>query len=523
MPLSHSEQDVFAKACKLAKIKPTDAIHMRVAKQSVDARKKEDLKYSYVVDIQLLPQTKYNKANKNIQEIHPVCYQPQVSGSLAAKAPIAIIGAGPAGIFCAYLLAKNGFSPIVLERGKSVEERQMDVDKFWETGVLDPESNVQFGEGGAGTFSDGKLNTLVKDKFGRNRFVLETFVRFGASPDILYVNKPHIGTDVLMHVVANMRKEIIRLGGSFCFSSKVTDFQMEDGRMTALKINDERWMPVSAAVLAIGHSARDTFFTLYKKQVPMLAKSFAVGMRVEHPQEMINQNQYGEHADFHLLPTAAYKLTHQASNGRGVYSFCMCPGGFVVNASSEERRVAVNGMSYQKRDSKNANSAIIVAVTPQDYPEPDHPLSGIAFQRQLEEAAWNLANGRVPQQLLGDFEHNRPSAGYGAFESCVKGQHAFANLRSIFPEAVSTSFLEGMHAFGRKIKGFDREDCILSGVESRTSSPVRITRNDELESEISGLYPCGEGAGYAGGIMSAAMDGLKVAEAIMKKYMPLER
>lgn len=249
------------------------------------------------------------------------------------------------------------------------------------------------------------------------------------------------------------------------------------------------------------------------------AKSFAVGMRVEHPQEMINHSQYGTDADMSLLPTATYKLTHQASNGRGVYSFCMCPGGFVVNASSEPQRLAVNGMSYRKRDSHNANSAIIVSVTPEDYPDGSHPLSGVAFQRDLEEKAWNLAKGKVPQQLFGDFEQGKVSTGYGSFESCVKGQHDFANLREIFPEALKEAFCEGMHAYGRKIVGFDRADCILSGVESRTSSPVRIHRDETFQSEIRGLYPCGEGAGYAGGIMSAAMDGLKVAEAILQQEM----
>lgn len=520
MPLSHTADQVFARACKAAKIRERDVEQICIVKQSVDARKKDALKYSYVVDIRLRKQAKYSKSGKNIQEIQPVIYHPDITGNQPFDKPIVIVGAGPAGIFCAYLLAKSGYAPLVLERGRMVEERQKDVETFWQTGRLDPESNVQFGEGGAGTFSDGKLNTLVKDKFGRNRFVLETFVKFGAPEDILYVNKPHIGTDLLRTVTANLRREIIRLGGKFRFSSKVTDFEISKGRLTAIEINEKERMDVSAVVLAIGHSARDTFAKLYERKIPMLAKSFAVGMRVEHPQEMIDDSQYGREADKSLLPAASYKLTHQSSNQRGVYSFCMCPGGFVVNASSEEQKIAVNGMSYRKRDSQNANSAIIVSVTPEDFPNGAHPLSGMEFQRTLEEKAWKLADGKVPQQLFGDFEADRPSESYGAFESCVKGEHAFANLRSIFPESVSTSFIEGMHAFGKKIPDFDREDCILSGVESRTSSPVRISRNDAFESEVHGLYPCGEGAGYAGGIMSAAMDGLRIAEAVMKKYMP---
>ena len=521
MPLSHTQEEVKKKACKIAQIPSREIADIRIVKQSVDARKKEALKYSYVVDIEVKKNIKI-KNNKNISEVTPVSYHPERTGSIIPKHPIAVIGAGPAGLFCAYLLAKNGYAPIVLERGASVRERSRDVEEFWENGVLKPDSNVQFGEGGAGTFSDGKLNTLVKDKFGRNRFVLETFVKFGAPEDILYVNKPHIGTDVLLSVIEKMREEIIRLGGTFYFHTCVTDFRMEHQHLTALKLNDTEWMEISAAVLAIGHSARDTFFTLYEKQIPMEAKAFAVGFRAEHPQQMINENQYGCEADQSLLPTAAYKLTHQAENGRGVYSFCMCPGGYVVNASSEEGHLAVNGMSYRKRDSRNANSAIIVSVTPEDFSGDGHPLSGIAFQRRLEKTAWELAKGKIPQQLFGDFEADVTSSGYGGYDSCVKGEAAFSNLRHLLPEEASLAFVEGMHAFGKKIKNFDRSDCILSGVESRTSSPVRIHRNEFFESEISGLYPCGEGAGYAGGIMSAAMDGLKTAEALLKKYAPCE-
>ena len=310
-----------------------------------------------------------------------------------------------------------------------------------------------------------------------------------------------------------------RLGGTFHFSTKVTDLHIEDGRISKIELNHKEWKDVSGVILAIGHSARDTFEMLYERKVPMMAKSFAVGMRVEHPQDMINESQYGRNADMTLLPTAAYKVTHQSSNGRGVYSFCMCPGGYVVNASSEEGRLAVNGMSYRSRDSKNANSAIIISVTPEDFPKPDHPLSGVVFQRKLEEAAWKLAEGKVPQQLYADFKENKKSTGYGSFESCIKGQHAFANLRTLFPEAVNEAFCEGMESFGRKIRGFNRDDSILSGVESRTSSPVRIHRDACFQSEIRGLYPCGEGAGYAGGIMSAAMDGLKVAEAVIQQEM----
>ena len=521
VPLAHTREEIFQKACTLAQIPTNKVIFMQIMKQSVDARKKDALTYTYTVQLVVDKQQKVRKNHAHVQEIQPVIYQiPEKKDIvLSEKQTIAIIGAGPAGLFAAYLLAQCGYCPEIYERGKDVSARQQDVETFWRGGSLNRESNVQFGEGGAGTFSDGKLNTLVKDKFGRSRYVLETFVKFGAPEDILYVAKPHVGTVVLRTVLERMREEIIRLGGIFHFSTKMTDLHIRNGQVSEIQLNHREWRTVSGVVLAIGHSARDTFQMLYERQVPMAAKSFAVGMRVEHPQHMINESQYGTDADMTLLPTAAYKLTHQASNGRGVYSFCMCPGGYVVNASSEEKRLAVNGMSYRKRDSHNANSAIIISVTPEDYPNSWHPLSGVAFQRELEERAWNLAEGKVPQQLFGDFEQGKKSAGYGAFESCVKGQHEFANLREIFPEALNEAFCEGMHAYGRKIAGFDRVDCILSGVESRTSSPVRIHRDESFQSEICGLYPCGEGAGYAGGIMSAAMDGLKVAEAIIQQEM----
>lgn len=521
VPLAHTKEEIFQKACALSQIPTKKVQSMQIMKQSVDARKKDALSYIYTVQLVVDEHQKIRKNHAHVQEIRPVIYQIPKKTALPVeeKKNIAVIGAGPAGLFAAYLLAQCGYCPQIYERGKAVEERQQDVEAFWNGGVLDPESNVQFGEGGAGSFSDGKLNTLVKDKFGRSRYVLETFVKFGAPEDILYVAKPHVGTDVLRDVISRMRQEIIRLGGSFHFSTKVTDLHTEGGQISEIELNHREWKPVSGVILAIGHSARDTFEMLYERQIPMAAKSFAVGMRVEHPQNMINESQYGSGADMKLLPTAAYKVTHQASNGRGVYSFCMCPGGYVVNASSEEGRLAVNGMSYRSRDSKNANSAIIISVTPGDFPDPQHPLSGVMFQRRLEETAWQLAEGKVPQQLYVDFKENRKSTGYGSFESCVKGQHAFANLRTLFPEAVNEAFCEGMESIGRKIRGFNRDDSILTGVESRTSSPVRIHRDESFQSEIRGLYPCGEGAGYAGGIMSAAMDGLKVAEAVIQQEM----
>lgn len=521
VPLRHGFEDIKRKCAKMLRLAPTDILDMQIVKQSIDARKKQDISYVYTVDVK----TKQNeeKLLSHIKGVQVSIAQekhyffPKKGDTPLFTRPV-VIGLGPAGLFAAYELALHGYSPLVFERGKCVEERTKDVLRFWKTGVLDTKSNVQFGEGGAGAFSDGKLNTLVKDTKGRNREVLEIFVEAGAPTEILYENKPHIGTDVLVDVVANLRKEIIRLGGEIHFESEITDFIIEDGEITALEINGEKICKTKTVILAIGHSARDTFETIAAKKMTMEAKSFAVGFRVEHPQEMINRAQYKD-ADMKYLPTAAYKMTAQTGSGRGVYSFCMCPGGFVVNASSEENRLAVNGMSYYKRDSSNANSAIIVTVTPSDFPA-EGALAGVAFQRKLEEKAYALGKGKIPQQLLGDYKEKRASVSYGDFASCVKGQTEFSDLRGLFSDEMENAFLEGMEIFGRKIKGFDRPDAILSGIESRTSSPVRITRDDFFESNVKGIYPCGEGAGYAGGIMSAAMDGMKVAEAVASKYYP---
>ena len=447
---------------------------------------------------------------------------PQLGDEVLKDAPV-IIGMGPAGLFCGYMLAKYGYRPILLERGCDVDTRTKDVEEYWNGGKLNPESNVQFGEGGAGTFSDGKLNTLVKDKNGRNKEVLRIFVEFGAPEQILYENKPHIGTDVLKNVVMNMRNYIIEHGGEVRFGSKVTGVETQDGHLSAVIINDRDVIKTTQAVLAVGHSARDTFAYLNQINVSMEAKAFAVGMRVEHPQHLINACMYGS-AYGNRLPAAPYKLTAQTSTGRGVYSFCMCPGGYVVNASSEAGRIAVNGMSYSDRASHNANSAIIVQVTPQDYGS-DGALAGIEFQRKLEEKAYELGNGKIPVQYYGDYVNDTASSASShdnINKPCIKGEYTFANLRGLLPEACEKAFMEGMEQFDRTIHGFSADDAILSGIESRTSSPVRIHRDEELQSPtIRGLYPCGEGAGYAGGITSAAMDGILIAEKIAMQFQPL--
>ena len=530
LPVTHTEEDLKKKIVHTLMCRTEAVQSYEIIKQSLDARKKPELFYVYTVDVkadnekQLLKMLTRKKRAGNVQLHEAMPYVFPAGGNEKLKSRPVVVGCGPAGLFCAYFLAEYGYQPVLLEQGAPVEERQKDVEEFWKTGVLKPDSNVQFGEGGAGTFSDGKLNTLIKDPVGRNRKVLEIFVENGAPKDILYVNKPHIGTDILRTVIRNMREKIRVWGGEIHFHTQMTEvlFTENTRRIRGIVYEDllkkeKEEIQTETLVLAPGHSARETFAMLFEKKVPMEAKSFAVGVRAEHPQELINHSQYGDAKA--SLPAAAYKLTAKLPDGRGVYSFCMCPGGYVVNASSEEGYLAVNGMSYSDRGSKNANSAIIVSVTPADYPG-SGALAGVAFQRELEEKAYRLGKGGIPQQLFGDYKENRASDAYGAFESCTKGRTTFANLRGLLKDEMEQAFLSGMERFGQKIRGFDRADAILSGVESRTSSPVRITRDELFESNIKGIYPCGEGAGYAGGIMSAAMDGLKVAEAIAGRYDP---
>lgn len=505
--------------CKKYHIHETELMECSILRKSVDARKRETASYVYTAVVAVQNEKAILKRDRKHQmEIYePAVYRsPAVTGEKKLSHRPVIIGTGPAGLFCGLFLAKQGFRPILFERGAEVNQRLKTVEAYWngET-VLDLRSNVQFGEGGAGTFSDGKLNTAIKDPSGRIRKVLETFAEYGAPEEILYEKNPHIGTDYLTGIVKAMREDLIRYGGEVHFDSQVTDLNIKEHRICGVEINHETWYPCEVAVFAIGHSARDTFQMLLKRGIPMQKKAFAVGVRIQHPQEMIDNRQWGEAMPF--LPAANYKLTYQCKAGRGVYSFCMCPGGYVVNASSENGRLVVNGMSNYLRDSGNANSALIVTVTPEDFGSSE-VLAGMHFQERLEEKAYQCAGGAIPLQLWEDFFQNRSSVKLGGVTPVMKGKWEFANLREVLPEAVSSALMEAMPYFDKKIPGFARKDALLSGVESRTSSPVRIVRDDNMESAVQGIYPCGEGAGYAGGITSAAVDGIKVYEQIIKTW-----
>ena len=517
LPVDHRQEQLRKKIARTLKC-GEDTFSYEIVRQSLDARHKEDKKFVYTVDVSTPAEKKLLRKNrdKNVAFFEKKEYCFPKPGEEVLKNPPVVVGSGPAGLFCAWYLARAGYRPLVLERGQEAQKRKETVDRFWKDGILDPESNVQFGEGGAGTFSDGKLNTLVKDPNGRNHEVLKRFVEAGAPQEIVYQQKPHLGTDVLIGIVETMRHQIEEMGGAFRFESKVTDLCMENGRLCAVEINAGEKIPAEVCVLAPGHSARDTFSMLHRRGIFMQPKSFAVGLRMEHPQKMINMDLYGEEEN-ETLGAASYKVTHTCQNGRGVYSFCMCPGGYVVNASSEEGMLAVNGMSYQARDSKNANSALIVTVSPEDFPE-EGVLGGITFQRNLEKAAWELGKGRIPVQLFEDFKEHRKSTEFGEVMPQMKGAYVLTDVRSILPKEIGDSIEEGVTAFGRRIKGFDRPDALLSGIESRTSSPVRIVRDRQGCANIEGIYPCGEGAGYAGGITSAAMDGIKTAEFICEKF-----
>ena len=495
---------------QLLKIKLSDIKSIQINKKSIDARHKPKIYYIYELDVDLENENDVLQNNQNVKMTPINNYIFKNNGTKILNHRPVIVGSGPAGLFCAYLLAQANYKPIIIERGQKVEQRIKSVDTFWTTGTLNVNSNVQFGEGGAGTFSDGKLNTLIKDSNYRHKKVFDIFIAAGAPKEIMYDNKPHIGTDLLRTVIINIRKKIIQMGGEFKYNTCLKDIQYNNN-ISKIKLNN-KWMDVDLLVLALGNGARDTFEMLYNRNIQIESKPFALGIRIEHKQKMINYAQYGE--TYKYLPPASYKLTYKSKSGRGVYTFCMCPGGYVVNSSSEHDQLVINGMSNYKRDSENANSAIVVTVNQEDFGS--NPLDGLKFQRKLEEKAYN--DGKIPVQLYKDFKLNKISTHFHSIIPCIKGNYQFADVRNIFPSDISNSLIEAIEYFDTKVKGYACDDAIISGVESRTSSPIRIIRNDLGESNIKGIFPCGEGSGYSGGITSSAIDGIKTAEKIASIY-----
>lgn len=515
LPVDGTEGQLKKKAAKALGITVEDLLEMQIFRRSLDARKKDQIHYVYVLDVAVADEKKVlSKAKgKNISQTPDLSYAFPQGKAQCNKRPV-VVGFGPGGMFAALLLAEMGLNPIVLERGGDVESRQKAISLFWEEGRLDTENNVQFGEGGAGTFSDGKLTTRIKDP--RCRKVLEEMVEANAPKEILYDAKPHIGTDLLRGVVKRIREKIVSLGGEVRFFAKVTDILVESNQVKGVTLENGEKIETHDVILAIGHSARDTFEMLHKKGVFLEQKPFAMGVRIEHPQKMIDFAQYGDAAA--KLPPADYRLTYTTKKGRGVYTFCMCPGGYVVAAASEEGRLAINGMSEHARDGENANSALLVQVFPKDFGS-DHPLEGMYFQRRLEEKAFALGGG----------DYTAPIQSVGAFLGTSKKNPKVCptyrpktkegNLDEILPPFMTEAMRETIPEMGKRLKGFDREDAVLTAVESRSSSPVRILRNgDGVSPWAEGLYPVGEGAGYAGGIVSAAVDGILVAENIFHKY-----
>jgi uncharacterized FAD-dependent dehydrogenase len=524
LPLDHAEPALRQAVLHRLGIAEDELIDFSVFKRSYDARKRSAIVLIYSLDVEVKNEAQVLARMGHDRQVMPAPdtgYKFVEAGKPAPGTPRpVVVGMGPCGLFVALILAQMGLNPIVLERGKEVRERTVDTFGFWRKRKLNTESNVQFGEGGAGTFSDGKLYSQIKDPKHYGRKVLSEFVKSGAPEEILYVSKPHIGTFRLVKMVEQMRAEILSLGGEIRFKTRVEDVLVEgegDHRqVVGVKLASGETLPTRHLVMAVGHSARDTFEMLYERGVYIEAKPFSIGFRVEHPQSLIDTCRFGPSAGNKILGAADYKIVHHASNGRSVYSFCMCPGGTVVAASSEEGRVVTNGMSQYSRNERNANSAIVVGITPEDYP--GHPLAGIAFQRELESRAFVLGGGTydAPGQLMGDFVRGVASTEFGSVVPSFKPAVHLTDLATALPDYATVALREAFVAFDKQIKGYYKEDAVLTGVETRTSSPIRIKRrDDDLQSlNTRGLYPAGEGAGYAGGIMSAAIDGIRVAEAV---------
>ena len=511
LPPEHNAHQLTYEAARLLKISPSKIRGLRLVRRSIDARKKPDVKLVYTVDVavdgsegKILKQSGCKRA-----AIAPAEFYKVPKGKRSESRPV-VIGFGPAGMFAALILAMAGLKPIVLERGEDALTRHEKVEKFFATGELDTKSNVQFGEGGAGTFSDGKLNTGVNNP--RIGWILEQFVKAGAREDILFDAKPHVGTDVLLTVVQNLRQRIIKLGGEVRFSVQVTDLRTRDGKLTGLVTDSGQVIPCEKAILAIGHSARDTFQMLLDRGVAMEPKPFSMGVRIEHSQALIDRAQYG--SENKALPPADYKLVKHLDE-RTVYTFCMCPGGHVVAAASEEGGVVTNGMSYADRDGDNANAAVLVTLNPADFPY-EGVLGGVWWQRQIEQAAYGIGGYRAPAQLVGDFLADRASTGPGSVTPTYRPGVTWCDLRQVLPQKITDALKKAIPELERNLKGFASPDAVLTAPETRSSSPVRILRNDQRQSTVlEGLYPAGEGAGYAGGIMSAAIDGMQSAEALI--------
>ncbi len=527
LPLDHPPAALRTAIVRRLGVADGDLVGFTIFKRAYDARKKHALLLVYTVDVEVKNETALLKKFAADKHVVPT---PDMAYHFVGHAPAdlterpIVVGFGPCGIFAALLLAQMGFRPIVLERGKAVRERTQDTWGLWRRKALNPESNVQFGEGGAGTFSDGKLHSQIKDRRHLGRKVLTEFVKAGAPEEILYVSKPHIGTFRLVTMVENIRHEIERLGGEVRFQQRVADVCIEDARIAGVVLADGEVLGSRHVVLALGHSARDTFEMLHARGVHLEAKAFSVGFRIEHPQSLIDRARLGPNAGNPLLGAADYKLAYHAKNGRTVYSFCMCPGGTVVAATSEEGRVVTNGMSQYSRNERNANAGIVVGITPEDFPG-DDPLAGIRLQRELESRAFVLGGGdyQAPGQLVGDFLAGRPSTALGSVEPSYKPGVRLTDLASALPAYAIEAIREALPAFDRQIRGFAMPDAVLTGVETRTSSPVRITRGDDFQSlNMKGLYPAGEGAGYAGGILSAAVDGIQIAEAVARDMLGME-
>ena len=524
LSLNEDLELVKGKALKKLGLNDNDIRDFKIIKESIDARKKSSIKFNYAVELNCDNEAKVVAlANSNDIKIETIKYNADFKfGTKKPEHRPIIIGMGPAGIFAGLLMAKKGYRPIIIERGEKVEERTKTVNEFWKSGVLNQESNVQFGEGGAGAFSDGKLTTRIKDS--RCDFITEELVKAGAPEEIMYMGKPHIGTDILKVVLKNIRNQIIDLGGEVLCSSKLEDLIIEGKALKGIVINGEE-IPCETLILAIGHSSRDTYEMLLHREVSMESKPFAIGVRIEHPQALIDESQYGNFAGHKRLKAADYKLAYTSEKlNRSIYSFCMCPGGEVVAAASEHNRLVINGMSNYKRNKKNANSALVVSVGPKDF-QGSSPLNGMEFQRHYESLAYKLGGGafNAPVQLAADFLKDRLSTNIGSVTPSYTPGYELKDLRKTLPYYVVVALKEGLISFDKKIRGFASKDAVMTGIETRTSAPIRIDRNENLQStSVKGIYPAGEGAGYAGGIISSAVDGLKVAESIMKEWKRVE-